>query len=58
MTETKTKLKRLFCRHKWEVVSRIDKFQSLRGEQLYRRCEKCGKVVKYIYREYEGNGYK
>lgn len=51
-------LKRLFCRHKWEVVRRIDKFQSLSGEQLYRRCEKCGKVVKYIYREYEGNGFK
>lgn len=51
-------LKRLFCRHKWEIVRRIDKFQSLRGELLYRRCEKCGKVVKHICREYEGNGFK
>lgn len=51
-------IKRLFCKHKWEVVRKVEKFSSLAGEQLYRRCEKCGKVEKYIYRYYEGNGYK
>lgn len=53
-----SKIKQFFCKHKWEIVRKTGMFQSLRGEQLYRRCEKCGKVVKYIYREHEGNGFK
>lgn len=51
-------LKRLFCKHNYEIVRKVEKFSSLRGEQLYKRCTKCGKVVPYIYREYEGGGYR
>lgn len=51
-------LKQLFCKHDWEIVRKTSMFCSLKGEQLYKRCKKCGKVVEYIYREYEGNGYK
>lgn len=50
--------KRLFCKHDWEIVREKSMFFSLYGEQLYLRCKKCGKVVEYIFREYEGNGYK
>ena len=52
------KIKRLFCKHNYEIVRKVEKFSSLRGEQLYKRCTKCGKVVPYIYREYEGGGYR
>lgn len=52
------KLKQLFCKHDWEIVKKSSMFFSLKGEQLYKRCKKCGKVVEYIYQEYEGKGYK
>ena len=45
-------LKRLFCKHDWEIVRKESMFYSLHGEQLYKRCKKCGKVVKYIYQVY------
>ena len=51
-------LKHLFCRHEWEICRKRDVFVSLSGEMLYKRCKKCGKVAEYIYRVYEGNGYK
>lgn len=51
-------IKRLFCKHDWEICRKIDAFQCLKGEKLYKRCKKCGKIVEYIYREYEGDGYK
>ena len=51
-------LKKLFCKHDWEICTKDAMFHSLRGEQLYRRCKKCGKVEEWIFREYEGNGYR
>ena len=51
-------IKELFCKHDYQICRRISIYQSLRGEQLYKVCQKCGKVKKYIYREYEGFGYK
>ena len=50
--------KKLFCKHDWEICQKIEQFTCINGEQLYIRCKKCGKIEKYIYREYEGNGYK
>lgn len=52
------RIKRLFCKHDYEIVRKSQMFASLRGEQLYKRCKKCGKVKPYIYREYEGGGFK
>ena len=52
------KIKQLFCNHDYEVVRKVSTFHSLNGEQLYQRCKKCEKVIPYIYREYEGMGYK
>lgn len=46
------------CEHEWEICKKAEPFMSLRGEQLYKRCLKCGKVEEYIFREYEGGGYK
>lgn len=51
-------IKRLFCRHEWEICRKVGGYCCISGEQLYMRCKKCGKVEKYIYREYEGNGYR
>jgi hypothetical protein len=51
-------LKQLFCKHDWEIVKKASMFYSLNGEQLYKRCRKCEKVVEFICRKYEGNGYK
>lgn len=51
-------LKQLFRKHDWEIVRKLSMFFSLNGEQLYKRCKKCGKVVEYIYQECEGAGYK
>ena len=52
-------IRQLFCHHDWEVCRRIESgFACISGEQLYRRCTKCGKVEKWIWREYEGNGYR
>ncbi len=52
------KLKRLFCQHEWEVCIKVEPFACISGEQLYKRCKKCGKVKKWIYRQFEGEGYK
>ena len=52
------KIKQLFCKHDYEVVRKVSTFHSLNGEQLYQRCKKCEQVIPYIYREYEGMGYK
>ena len=53
-------IKRMFCRHEWQTCRKVSDspFVCLSGEQLYRRCTKCGKVEKWIYREFEGGGYK
>ena len=51
-------IKKLFCRHDWEICRKVERFAFISGEQLYRRCKKCGKVKKFIYREFEGYGYK
>lgn len=53
-------IRRLLCRHDWEVCT-MDSgspFVCISGEQLYKRCAKCGKVKKWIYRVFEGGGYK
>lgn len=52
------RLKSMFCKHDWEIVMKNELFFSLRGRQLYKRCNKCGKVKKWIYLEHEGAGYK
>jgi len=52
------KIKQLFCKHDWEVCRQNSMFYCISGEQLYKRCKKCGKVVEYIYREFEGAGYR
>lgn len=53
-------IKRLFCRHEWEVCRNVNPmlFACISGEQLYKRCTKCGKIKKWIYREFEGSGYR
>ena len=43
------KIRQLFCRHEYEVCVKESKFHCLSGEQLYKRCSKCGKVIKYKY---------
>lgn len=58
------KIKKLFCKHDYEICTKEDKYFSLNGETLYKVCRhykicrKCGKVKKYIFRKYEGFGYK
>lgn len=52
------KVKRLFCRHKYITVRKIEPYCCISGEQLYKKCEKCGKVKPYIFREFEGPRYK
>lgn len=51
-------IKRLFCKHQWDICRKNEPFACISGEQLYRRCKKCGKVEKHIFRVYEGCGYK
>ena len=53
-------IKRMFCRHEWQTCRKVSDspFACISGEQLYRRCTKCGKVEKWIYREFEGGGCK
>lgn len=51
-------IKELFCKHDWKICKKKEMFASISGEQLYKVCQKCGKVEEYIYREYEGGGYK
>lgn len=54
------KIRQMLCRHKWAISRKVSDsmFASISGEQLYQKCEKCGKVKEYVYREYEGTGYK
>lgn len=52
------KIKQLFCKHEWEIVRKVEMFAPLNGEQSYKYCKTCGKITKYIFRRYEGNGYK
>lgn len=54
----KTWIKRLFCHHDWEICRKSEPFACISGEQLYKVCAKCGKVEKWIFRQYEGGGYK
>lgn len=59
MTQIIACIKRIFCRHDWEICRDVgERFVCISGEQLYKRCRKCGKAKKWIYREYEGMGYK
>ncbi len=53
-------IKRLFCRHEWQVCRKVNLhgFSCISGEQLYKRCTKCGKVKKHIFVVYEWMGYK
>lgn len=51
-------IKHFFCKHEWEICRKIEPFASLRGEQLYRVCRKCGKIEPHIYREFDGGWYK
>lgn len=37
-------LKRLFCKHDYEYVRKIEKYCNLNGDMIYKRCEKCGKL--------------
>lgn len=43
------KINQLFCRHDYEICKKVQKFHCLGGEQLYKRCKKCGKVIKYKF---------
>lgn len=43
------KLKQLFCKHEWEYVKKINKFQNLQGDMIYKRCCRCGKIVEYKF---------
>lgn len=52
-------LRRIFCRHSWQICRKVSGgFAIISGEQLYKRCSKCGKVKKWIYVEYEGDGFR
>ena len=52
------RIKQPFCKHEFEISRKVEPFHNLRGEQLYKVCNKCEKVEPYIFLEYEGNGYK
>lgn len=47
------KIRQLFCKHDYEICTKVSKFHCLSGEQLYKRCKKCGKVIEYMYRRYD-----
>lgn len=52
-------VRRILCRHSWQVCTKVrDGFAIISGEQLYKRCTKCGKIKKWIYAEFEGGGYR
>ena len=42
-------LKQLFCKHEWELVKRKTTYVSLKGDMIYKRCTKCGKIKEYRY---------
>lgn len=50
-------LKRLFCKHDYELVKEKNKYESLAGDMLYLRCKKCGKIKKYGYYTTEEQQY-
>lgn len=54
----KEKFMQMFCKHDYKIVRKYSLYQCNSGEQLYKQCKKCGKVSKWVFREYEGNGYK
>jgi len=41
-------IKKLFCKHDWKICKKKEMFASISGEQLYKVCQKCGKVEEYI----------
>lgn len=49
--------KKLFCKHQWEIVRRIEKYVSLNGDMLYKRCNKCGKIKEYGFYTTEEQEY-
>lgn len=51
-------IKRVFCKHDYELVEKVGAFSCISGTQTYKRCKKCGKIKKWIYIEYEGMGWK
>ncbi len=51
-------IKHFFVSTNGKSAEKIEPFASLRGEQLYRVCRKCGKIEPHIYREFDGGGYK
>lgn len=57
----KSKFKQFFCKHKnkdWYREKETGPFSSLRGEKRYLVCKDCGKIIKFIYAEHEGMGFK
>lgn len=48
-----TFIKRLFCKHEYEVCRKNEPFACISGEQLYKRCKKCGKVKEWIWYRFE-----
>lgn len=51
-------IKQRFCNHEWELCKKVSMFSCISGEQIYRRCKKCGKVEEAFSRQYEGGSYK
>lgn len=49
--------KKIFCKHNYEIVKEIKKYESLAGDMLYKRCKKCGKIKKYGYYTTEEQQY-
>lgn len=37
-------LKRIFYKHDYEYVRKIETFSNLNGDMIYKRCKKCGKL--------------
>ncbi len=35
-------IKRLFCKHDYQLLKKVSKFQNLRGDRIYIICTKCG----------------
>lgn len=50
------KIRKMFCRHVWGVA--VSTRSIISGEQIYRRCKKCGKVEKLISKEFEEMEHK
>lgn len=50
-------LKRIFCKHEYEIVKEKQQFVSLAGDTLYKRCKKCGKIKEYGYYTTEEQEY-